>query len=61
MVLVDGAERLNRNAANALLKSLEEPPPAALIVLVSARPAQVAATLRSRCASWRSPGYRMRW
>jgi DNA polymerase-3 subunit delta' len=50
VVLIDGAERLNRNAANALLKSLEEPPPAALIMLISPRPAQVAATLRSRCA-----------
>jgi DNA polymerase-3 subunit delta' len=50
VVLVDGAERLNRNAANALLKSLEEPPAAAVIILVSSRPAQVAATLRSRCA-----------
>jgi DNA polymerase-3 subunit delta' len=50
VVLVDGAERLNRNAANALLKSLEEPPAAAVILLVSSRPAQVAATLRSRCA-----------
>jgi DNA polymerase III subunit delta' len=50
VVLIDGAERLNRNAANALLKLLEEPPPAAVIVLLSPRPAQVAATLRSRCA-----------
>jgi DNA polymerase III subunit delta' len=50
VVLVDGAERLNRNAANALLKSLEEPPAGAVILLVSSRPAQVAATLRSRCA-----------
>jgi len=50
VVLVDGAERLNRNAANALLKSLEEPPAAAVIILISARPARVAATLRSRCA-----------
>ena len=50
VVVIDGAERLNRNAANALLKSLEEPPPAAVLILVSHRPAQVAATLRSRCA-----------
>ena len=50
VVLVDGAERLNRNAANALLKSLEEPPAAVAIILTSPRPAQVAATLRSRCA-----------
>ncbi len=50
VVVVDGAERLNRNAANALLKSLEEPPAAAVLLLVSHRPAQVAATVRSRCA-----------
>jgi DNA polymerase-3 subunit delta' len=50
LVVIDGAERLNRNAANALLKSLEEPPPAAVLLLISARPAQVAATIRSRCA-----------
>ena len=50
LVVVDGAERLNRNAANALLKSLEEPPPRAVLILISPRPAQVAATLRSRCA-----------
>jgi DNA polymerase-3 subunit delta' len=50
VVLIDGAERLNRNAANALLKSLEEPPAEAAIILLSPRPAQVVATLRSRCA-----------
>ncbi len=50
VVVIDGAERLNRNAANALLKSLEEPPPVAVLLLISHRPAQVAATIRSRCA-----------
>jgi DNA polymerase III subunit delta' len=50
VVVIDGAERLNRNAANALLKSLEEPPPAAVLLLISHRPAQVAPTVRSRCA-----------
>ncbi|MGI9436864.1 MAG: DNA polymerase III subunit delta', partial [Geminicoccaceae bacterium] len=50
VMIVDGAEQLNRNAANALLKPLEEPPPGAVIILVSHRPGQVAATLRSRCA-----------
>jgi DNA polymerase-3 subunit delta' len=50
VVVIDGAERLNRNAANALLKSLEEPPPAAVLLLISHRPAQLAATVRSRCA-----------
>jgi DNA polymerase III subunit delta' len=50
VVVIDGAERLNRNAANALLKSLEEPPAGAVLLLISHRPAQVAATIRSRCA-----------
>jgi DNA polymerase-3 subunit delta' len=50
VVVIDGAERLNRNAANALLKALEEPPAAAVLLLISHRPAQVAATIRSRCA-----------
>jgi DNA polymerase-3 subunit delta' len=49
-VVIDGAESLNRNAANALLKSLEEPPPGAILLLVSHQPGRVAPTLRSRCA-----------
>ena len=43
------AEALHPAAANALLKTLEEPPPGTLIVLVSDRPARLLATLRSRC------------
>ncbi|MDH3663292.1 MAG: DNA polymerase III subunit delta' [Alphaproteobacteria bacterium] len=50
VLIVDGAELLNRNAANALLKPLEEPPAGAVLILVSHRPGRVAATLRSRCA-----------
>ncbi|MEM8949737.1 MAG: DNA polymerase III subunit delta' [Pseudomonadota bacterium] len=50
VLIVDGAEQLNRNAANALLKPLEEPPPGAVLILVTHRPGRVAATLRSRCA-----------
>ncbi len=43
------AEALHPAAANALLKTLEEPPPHTLIVLVSDQPARLLATLRSRC------------
>ena len=43
------AEALHPAAANALLKTLEEPPPGTLIVLVSDRPARLLATIRSRC------------
>lgn len=50
VLIVDGAERLNRSAANALLKPLEEPPSGVVLILVSHRPGLVAATLRSRCA-----------
>jgi DNA polymerase III subunit delta' len=49
VVIVDSADELNLNAANALLKSLEEPPPRALFVLVSAEPSGLLATIRSRC------------
>jgi DNA polymerase-3 subunit delta' len=53
VAVVDGAETLNRNAANALLKTLEEPPAWAVLILVSHRPGAVAATIRSRCAKLR--------
>lgn len=49
VVIVDGAERLNRNAANALLKRLEEPPAKTLFLLVTSLPGNLLATLRSRC------------
>ena len=49
VVVVDPADDLNANAANALLKSLEEPPSAALLVLVSHAPGRLLPTIRSRC------------
>ncbi len=49
LVIVDGAEHLNRNAANALLKVLEEPPPRAVLLLVCASPGRLLPTIRSRC------------
>jgi DNA polymerase-3 subunit delta' len=49
VVVVDGAEALNRNAANALLKVLEEPPARALLLLVCAAPGRLLPTIRSRC------------
>ena len=51
--LVDCAEDLNRNGANALLKMIEEPPQRALILIVAHRPGQVLATIRSRCRKLR--------
>jgi len=49
VVVIDQADALNGNAANALLKSLEEPPNGTVIVLVTDRPQQLPATIRSRC------------
>jgi DNA polymerase-3 subunit delta' len=49
VVVVDGADMMNRNAANALLKILEEPPKRAVLLLVSDNPGRLLATIRSRC------------
>ncbi|ABI56764.1 DNA polymerase III subunit delta' [Alkalilimnicola ehrlichii MLHE-1] len=49
IALIDPADTLTVNAANSLLKTLEEPPATTLLVLVSSRPAQLPATIRSRC------------
>jgi DNA polymerase III subunit delta' len=49
VVIVDGADMMNRNAANALLKILEEPPRKALLLLVSDNPGRLLPTIRSRC------------
>ena len=43
------ADALNRSAANALLKTLEEPSGQGVLILVSAHPARLPATIRSRC------------
>src|SRR5499433_3010414 len=49
IVIVDGAEEMNRNAANALLKILEEPPRHGQLLLVSHSPGRLLPTIRSRC------------
>ncbi len=49
IVVVDGADEMNRNAGNALLKILEEPPPRALLLLVAHSPGRLLPTIRSRC------------
>src|SRR6185312_3469886 len=49
IAIVDSAEDLNRNSANALLKMVEEPPQRSLILIISHRPSQVLPTIRSRC------------
>ena len=50
VILIIGAENMNRNAANALLKSLEEPPANTLFILVSDEVSRLAKTVRSRCS-----------
>lgn len=49
VVILHPAEAMNVNAANSLLKTLEEPSDRTLIMLVSARPAALLPTIRSRC------------
>ncbi len=49
VVVIDGAEQMNRNAANALLKMLEEPPPRAILLLTCAAPGRLLPTILSRC------------
>ena len=51
VALVHPAEEMNANAANALLKGLEEPPGGAMFILVSHRPARLLPTIRSRCVA----------
>jgi DNA polymerase-3 subunit delta' len=47
--IVEDADKLNENSANALLKILEEPPPTSHIILLTSRPAWLLPTIRSRC------------
>ena len=49
VAIIDAADDLNVNAANAVLKTLEEPPPRGVILLVSHAPGKLLPTIRSRC------------
>ncbi|WP_300396515.1 AAA family ATPase [uncultured Sphingobium sp.] len=53
IVVVDSADDLERGAANALLKTLEEPPSDMLFLLVSHAPGRLLPTIRSRCRTLR--------
>jgi DNA polymerase-3 subunit delta' len=53
VVIVDRADDLNQNAANALLKALEEPPQRTVFFLVAAAEGQIPVTIRSRCRTLR--------
>jgi len=49
VALVDAADEMNLNAANALLKELEEPPRRGLLILIAHAPGRLLPTIRSRC------------
>ena len=53
VIVIDAADDLNRNAANAFLKHLEEPPPNTLFLAVSHSPSRLLPTIRSRCRTLR--------
>lgn len=49
VAIIDAADDLNLNAANALLKVLEEPPERGVLMLITHAPGRLLATIRSRC------------
>lgn len=56
VIIVDPADDMEKGAANALLKSLEEPPAGTFFLLVSHQPARLLPTIRSRCRVLRFSG-----
>jgi DNA polymerase-3 subunit delta' len=55
VAVIAPAERMNAAAANALLKTLEEPPPGTYLILVSDRPGRLPPTILSRCRKLAAP------
>ncbi|MFN4019175.1 MAG: DNA polymerase III subunit delta' [Erythrobacter sp.] len=55
VIIIDPADDMEKAAANALLKSLEEPPAGTFFLLVTHRPARLLPTIRSRCRTLRFP------
>ncbi len=49
VIVIEPAERMGLEAANTLLKTLEEPPPSTVLMLISAAPEALLETVRSRC------------
>jgi len=49
VVIIDSADALNSNSANAILKILEEPPPQTVLMLIAHNPNRLLPTIRSRC------------
>lgn len=57
VAIIDAADDLNVNAANAVLKTLEEPPPRGVLFLVSHSPGKLLPTIRSRCRKLTFPAW----
>ncbi len=55
VAVIAPAERMNASTSNALLKTLEEPPPGAMLVLTSSQPGRLLATVASRCVRVPAP------
>ena len=55
VIIIDPADDMEPSAANALLKSLEEPPTGTYFILIAHRPARLLPTIRSRCRTVRFP------
>lgn len=53
VAIIDTADDMNENAANAILKTLEEPPPNAVLFLLASTPGRLLPTIRSRCRTLR--------
>ena len=51
--VIEDAEKMNDSSSNALLKTLEEPPPTTHLILISSRPDSLLQTIRSRCQTIR--------
>lgn len=49
IAVISGADRLNTQAANAFLKTLEEPPPKSVLILLTTEPSRILETILSRC------------
>ncbi|MGC2061562.1 MAG: DNA polymerase III subunit delta' [Thermodesulfovibrionales bacterium] len=50
VIIIDEAEAMNISAANAFLKTLEEPPAESVVILITAKPGALPDTIRSRCS-----------
>lgn len=50
--IIDAADRMTEEAANSILKTLEEPPPTTRLILVTTFPGKLLATIRSRCQTF---------